>query len=623
MRTGLSFGIPEGYVGIVKDRSGYALEGLTTRGGVIDADFIGETRVILQNNTKSQVFRILAGERGAQIIFIPIYQGRLREIAPIHNQDPNSRGTRGFGSTGLNAVRPKQITNLQDGRKEEGKFTYKMGEGLLTRQQEEIHRLFRQYEDILATSFENIKGNTPFKHDIDTGDAEPIKQKPYQVPVHYRQWVSEEIQALLKSGLIERSNSPWASPIVIVPKKTTDGTYAPRMVQDYRKVNKKSKKDGFPLPRIDAILAGMQHEPRYFTSMDLFMGYNQIGLTDRAKERSAFVTENGHYQYTRMPFGMCGAPATFQRTMTKILEDMIGKCVYVYIDDIAIYTSTFEKHMVALREVLKRLRKNGLYLKPKKCTIAAPSIELLGHVIDRHGIRMSQSKISAIKDYPVPKDRASVRALMGTFNYYRSFIPQFSKIAAPINACLAINKEFEWTLDAQVAFEVLKKKLCEEPILARPDFTKPFILQTDACKTGLGAVLCQKLPVTNDKGETVLKERVICYGSVGTNKHQRNYSATKLELLAVVWALKTYRHYLLGAEFRLESDHRAFVWLLNQTNVSGVMARWIMAMQEYDINLVYKPGVLNSNVDGLSRTPRVRFEEKLSWDMCDPLGREL
>ena len=176
------------------------------------------------------------------------------------------------------------------------------------------------------------------------------------------------------------------------------------MVQDYCKMNKVSKKDAYPIPRIDTILAGMQKQPRFFTSMDLFMGYNQIGLTDRAKERSAFVTENSHYQYTRMPFSMCGAPATFQRTMTNILEDMIGKNIYVYIDDIAIYTTTFEEHMVALQEVLNRLRKNGLFLKPKKCTIAAPSIELLGHIIDHQGIRMAPSRISAIKDYPTPTD---------------------------------------------------------------------------------------------------------------------------------------------------------------------------------------------------------------------------
>jgi hypothetical protein len=332
-----------------------------------------------------------------------------------------------------------------------------------------------------------------------------------------------------------------------------------------------------------------------------------------------------------MPFGMCGAPATFQRTMNEIFADMIGKKIYVYIDDIAFYSSTFEEHMETLQEVLNRLRKNYLYLKAKKCTIAAPSIELLGHIIDREGIRMAPSRIAAIKDYPIPNDRSSVRAMMGTFNYYRSFIPLFSKIAAPINLTLRIDTTFKWTPAAQEAFEILKKKLCEEPILARPDFDRPFILQTDACKTGLGAVLCQKLPVideegytlVNEKGETILKERVICYGSIGTNKTQRNYGATQLELLAVVWALKTYRHYLLGAPFRLESDHRAFIWLLKQQNVSGIIARWIMIMQEFTINLAYKPGVIHSNVDGLSRTPRVNFEEQLSWEMEDPLGREM
>jgi len=178
--------------------------------------------------------------------------------------------------------------------------------------------------------------------------------------------------------------------------------------------------------------------------------------------------------------------------------------------------------------------------------------------------------------------------------------------------------------------ELLKKKLCEEPILARPDYDRPFILQTDACSTGLGAVLCQKLPVideegftiVDEKGDPILKERVICYGSVGTSRSQRNYGATQLELLAVVWALKTYRHYLLGGAFQLETDHSALQWIVKQTKLSGIIARWVMIMQEFIIHIVIKPGRIHGNADGLSRTRRPHFIEKLSWDNEDPLGEE-
>ena len=179
--------------------------------------------------------------------------------------------------------------------------------------------------------------------------------------------------------------------------------------------------------------------------------------------------------------------------------------------------------------------------------------------------------------------------------------------------------------------DILKEKLCKEPILARPDFKRPFILQTDACKTGLGAVLCQKLPIVdeegftliNEKGETILKERVICYGSVGTNNYQRNYGATQLELLAVVWALKTYRHYLLGEAFQLETDHAALKWIINQPKVTGILARWVMTMQEFIIIVAIKPGRIHGNVDGLSRIPRPYFLEELSWDKEDPLGSDV
>ena len=179
--------------------------------------------------------------------------------------------------------------------------------------------------------------------------------------------------------------------------------------------------------------------------------------------------------------------------------------------------------------------------------------------------------------------------------------------------------------------DILKEKLCQEPILARPDFDQPFILQTDACSTGLGAVLCQKLPIideegftlVNERGDPILKERVICYGSIGTNKHQRNYGATQLELLAVVWALKNYRHYLLGEAFQLETDHAALKWIINQTNLTGILARWVMIMQEFIINIAIKPGRIHGNADGLSRIPRPHFIEKLSWDEEDPLGRDV
>ena len=230
------------------------------------------------------------------------------------------------------------------------------------------------------------------------------------------------------------STSEWASPAVLVPKKNGDGEFELCFCTDYRKINNITKGNAYPIPRITSILEGMRGY--FYSSLDLFMGYYQLELTPRARERSAFVTEDGLYEFTRMPFGMSGAPATFQNMMNTIFEDMIGKVLYVYLDDTTNYTRTFEEHMAVLREVLRRLSNNGLFLKAKKCTLAAPSIELLGHVVDKDGVRTAPSKIKAMITYPSPTDRGAVRAAMGTFNYYRSFIKDFSKIAAPINATL-------------------------------------------------------------------------------------------------------------------------------------------------------------------------------------------
>ena len=259
---------------------------------------------------------------------------------------------------------------------------YKMGSNLDPQQQERIHQLFHHFQHILALNFTDIKGTCKFKHDIDTADHPPIKQRPYRAPVHYQEWIHQEIETQLASGIIIRSNSPWASPIVLVPKKTGSGEFEPHMCVDYRKLNKITKGNAYPIPHIQAILDGMKGKPCFFTSLDMFMGYNQFGLTKNAMEKSAFVTEDGHFEFTQMPFGLCGAPATFQSVMNEIFEDMIGKTLYVYIDDITIYTRTFEQHMEILQEVFHCLSTHRLFLKPKKCTVAAPSIELLGHVID-------------------------------------------------------------------------------------------------------------------------------------------------------------------------------------------------------------------------------------------------
>ena len=409
-----------------------------------------------------------------------------------------------------------------------------------------------------------------YKHSIDTGDSAPVKQAPYRLPPHYKQWVREEIQQMLKSGIIRPSRSPWASPIVIIPKKNGKGGLEPRMCVDYRELNKRTKKDAFPIPRISDILEYMLPRVGFFSTFDLFMGYNQVGMDEDAVSKSAFVTPDGQYEFTRMPFGPTNAPATFQRAMNEVFADMIGHGLYVYIDDVTIYSETFEQHMVLLEEFFRRLRRYHLFIKPKKCTIAAREVDLLGHLITQEGVKPSPSKIKAIADYPRPTNKTELRAFLGIIGYYRGFIANCSRKIEPLSRMLKDHIPFTWDAEGkqEETFILIKQMLMdEENLLIRPDFTKKFILQTDASALGLGAVLCQMVDG---------KERPIAYASKRTSRTEAAYGSSQLEILAVCWAIEHFKHYLAGAPFILVADHAPLKQLISLKDPKGIIARYIM-----------------------------------------------
>jgi hypothetical protein len=283
---------------------------------------------------------------------------------------------------------------------------------------------------------------------------------------------------------------------------------------------------------------------------------------------------------------------------------LIGQGVIVYLDDISIYSETFAKHIELLEEVLRRIRNAGLYIKPKKCQIAMEQMEYLGFIVGRDGVKTDPKKVQAIATYPKPQNTTEVRAFNGLAQFYRRFIRDFSTKASPLYMLLKKDMAFKWEPAQERAFETIKKEICRAPVLARPDFesTKPFVLYTDACCYGLGAILAQE-----ERDSKV--EHVIAYASKGTNEAQRNYGATKLECLAVIWAVDLFRHYLVARRFTLVTDHSALRWLFNITNPQGIYARWIMKLQEYDINVVYRAGRNHGNVDALSRIPRHRLDE--------------
>ena len=453
-----------------------------------------------------------------------------------------------------------------------------------------LKALLISYADVFALDSSELGTTQLVTHSIDTGQHLPIRQQVRRTPFALRKKVDELVEEMLDQGVVEPSESPWASPIVLVQKK--DGGV--RFCVDYRKLNQITKLDEFPLPRIDDtldLLAGSCH----FSALDLASGYWQVAMDPESKEKTAFTTYAGLYQFKKMPFGLVNAPATFQRLMEVVLSGLARRVCVVYLDDVLVFGRTIPEHNANLAQVLQRLRQAGLWLKPKKCRFALKEVEYLGHVVSAKGVQTNPKKVTAVEQFPTPHDVKTLRSFLGLASYYRKFVPHFAKVAGPLHALTKKEVPFLWTQKCQTAFSELKKLLTSAPLLAFPDFTKPFVLETDASGAGLGAILAQK----QENGSI----RPIAYASRSLQSHERNYGITELEGLGVVWAVKHFRPYLYGHSCEVFTDHSALTSLLNTPQPSGKLARWGMAIQELDLKIRHRSGRTNTNADALSRSP--------------------
>ena len=352
----------------------------------------------------------------------------------------------------------------------------------------ELKTLLYDHKDTFASSSADLGFCDIIQHDIDTGDACPIKQSPRRPPLAAKEAEDEILNDMLSTGVIEPSNSSWASPVCLVKKK--DGTF--RFCIDYRRVNAVSKKDAHPIPDIQDALDHLRGA-KYFATFDLLSGYWQLGLSERAKERSAFCTRRGLFHFTRMPFGLSGAPGSFCRLMSIVLRDLLWVICLYYLDDIIIYGRTPEELLERLRMVLDKLRDAGLKLKPSKCVLFKTEIQYLGHLVSADGVNPIPDKIQALKDWPTPYCIRDVRAFFGLASYYRRFVKGFATIAEHLTRLTRKQTRFVWTSEAQEAFDKLKQALIDATSLAFPYSELPRILDTDASDVALGAVLSQNL----------------------------------------------------------------------------------------------------------------------------------
>ena len=464
--------------------------------------------------------------------------------------------------------------------------------------------LLTKYSGAFAMSKNDLGRTDIIQHKINTGNAHPIKQNPRRVPLAQRKEVDEEIQRMLDGGIIRHSQSPWSSPIVVVRKKDQ----SIRLCIDFRLVNDLSIKDNFPLPRIEDCLDALRGN-QWFSTLDLASGYHQVGMDPQDGAKTAFVTSKGLFEFNRMPFGLCNAGATFSRLMQYILSGLQWEICVVYLDDIIVFSKSFEEHITRLQEVFDRIQLAGLKIAPKKCFIFQKKVSFLGHVVNSDGISPDPIKIEAVQSWPIPANVKDVRSFLGTCSYYRKFIKDFSKIARPLHRLTEKNVIFKWNAECETAFIILKEALITSPILTYPCIDKEFILDTDASGTGVGAVLSQ----INDEG----KECVIAYFSRTLSKTERQYCVTRRELLAIVLAVKHFHHYLYGVKFTVRTDHGALNWLKNFKNPEGQLARWLEILGTYTFIIKHRAGLKHGNADGLSRRPCVNCKHCDTRDVTE------
>ena len=399
----------------------------------------------------------------------------------------------------------------------------------------------------------------------------------------------------MKSGVICESSSPWASPLVYVKKK--DGTTRPCV--DYRKLNAQTVKDAYPLPNISDCLESLGGST-YFSCLDILSAYYQIEVAEQDRPKTAFVSKYGLFEYNVMPFGLCNAPSTFQRCLELIMRGLQWDIVLIYLDDLIVFSRTFDENLQRLDIVLSRLYEAGLRLKPEKCELFKEEVSFLGHVVSKDGIKPQKSKVSCIVNWQTPTDLTTLRSFLGFCSYYRRFIRDFSSRARPLNRLLEAGQPFEWTKECQNSFNDLKSSLTGDEVMAFPQDDGMFILDCDASDYAVAGVLSQ---VQFNEQCDEFCERPIAYASKSLNKAQRRYCTTRRELLAVVTFVTMFKQYLLGRSFLIRSDHSSLTWIMSFKNPENQMARWLEVLSQYDFRIEHRKGSKHINADFLSRPP--------------------
>ncbi|KAK1650105.1 hypothetical protein QYE76_067910 [Lolium multiflorum] len=483
-------------------------------------------------------------------------------------------------------------------------------------EEERLLEILKKHRGAIGYTLDDLKGISPSicQHAINMEeDAKPVVEHQRRLIPKMKEVVRNEVLKLLEAGIIYPiADSRWVSPVHCVPKKggmtvvpNDNDELIPqrivvgyRMCIDFRKVNKVTKKDHYPLPFIDQMLERLSKNT-HFCFLDGYSGFSQIAVKAKDQEKTTFTCPYGTYAYRRMPFGLCNAPATFQRCMSAIFHGFCESIVEVFMDDFSVYGNSFDNCLRNLDKVLQRCEETNLVLNWEKCHFMVNEGIVLGHKISEKGIEVDRAKVEAIEKMPYPRDVKGIRSVLGHAGFYRRFIKDFSKISKPLTNLLQKDVPFVFDDDCKEAFETLKKALTTAPVVEPPDWNLPFEIMCDASDFAVGAVLGQRV----DK-----KLNVIHYASKTLDAAQRNYATTEKELLAVVFACDKFRPYIVDSKVTIHTDHAAIRYLMTKKDAKPRLIRWVLLLQEFDLHIIDRKGADNPVADNLSRLENIAYD---------------
>lgn len=466
---------------------------------------------------------------------------------------------------------------------------FNAGNQLDRNQTKQLCSLLSEHRDAFVTN-DKIGVTDAIYHDIElVPGAQPSNTPLRRRPQPHVEETQRQLDQMIEEGIVQTSKSPWSSAYVLARKKS--GEY--RLCVDFRRLNNLTKKVDYPLPNTDECIESLAGN-KYFSLLDLASGFWQVPLTERARELTAFKTENGLYEFNRMPFGLCNGLATFQRLVNALFTGLKGVDLQAFIDDICLASKSWKEHLELIDRVLKIIETSGLKLSCDKCIFATKKILFLGHIISEKGIEQDPEKLKALTKMPRPRDTKDVKRFLGMTSYYRKFVPNFASLAHPLNALLRKNVKFNWGQTQEKSYNEIIQTLKDNIVLSHYNSTDPVLLKTDACREGLAGMLFQK-----QAGEW----RLITCCSRAKSDCEKRYSPTDMECLAIIYSVSKLRNYLLGRKFTILTDHSALKVLNDGMPKTDRLKRWAAILAEYEFKVEYIKGSLHQDVDCLSRAP--------------------